>query len=198
MSNSSKNNYINNADFLNALVDHKAKVAESISEGKPKPKTPNYIGECFMKIAENLAKRPNFYAYTFKDEMISDAIENMILYYDNFNPNKSSNPFAYFTQISWYAFVRRIAKEKKQQYIKYKSAENFGALDEAELLELGNGEVKQIEVYQNMYEFIEKYELENKKKTAEKNKGLELFIDESIIEDVIEVVHTIEDEETNE
>lgn len=177
-----KNNYINNIDFLDALISYKNACEEAKSSGLTKPQIPNYIGECFLKIAENLAKRPNFYAYTFKEEMVSDAIENMLMYFENFDSDKSKNPFAYFTQISWYAFVRRIAKEKKQQYIKYKVTESFGALDEGELLELGNGEIKQIEVYENMYDFIEKYEeTEFKKKpVSEKTKGVELFMDEII------------------
>jgi hypothetical protein len=177
-----KNNYINNGDFLDALISYKKSCDLAKTSGSSKPQIPNYIGECFLKIAENLAKRPNFYAYTFKEEMVSDAIENMLMYFENFDPEKSKNPFAYFTQISWYAFVRRIAKEKKQQYIKYKVTESFGALDEGELLELGNGEIKQLEVYENMYDFIEKYEeTEFKKKPLnEKTKGVELFMDEII------------------
>ena len=109
-----KNEYINNKDFLDALIDYKKRVDDSVLENISKPKIPDYIGECFLKIANNLAKRPNFYSYTYKDEMISDAIENCLMYFENFDPEKSSNPFAYFTQICWYAFVRRIDKEKKK------------------------------------------------------------------------------------
>lgn len=174
-----KNEYINNQDFLNALVDYKEKVKESKDLNTDKPRIPNYIGECFLKIANNLAKRPNFYSYTYKDEMISDAIENCLMYFENFDPNKSSNPFAYFTQICWYAFIRRIDKEKKQQYIKYKATESFGILDEEELRELGDDtRLPQIEIYQNMYSFIEQYEKkEEKKKPEKKNKGIELFLE---------------------
>jgi hypothetical protein len=174
-----KNEYINNQDFLNALVDYKEKVKASKDLNATKPRIPNYIGECFLKIANNLAKRPNFYSYTYKDEMISDAIENCLMYFENFDPNKSSNPFAYFTQICWYAFIRRIDKEKKQQYIKYKATESFGILDEEELRELGDdNRLPQIEIYQNMYSFIEQYEKkEEKKKPEKKNKGIELFLE---------------------
>lgn len=177
MAKQSTRDYINNADFFDALVEYKKRCESSPST---KPKIPEYIGECFLKIAENLAKRPNFYAYSFKDEMILDAIENMLLYSHNFDPTKSKNPFAYFTQISWFAFVRRIAKEKKQQYIKYKATESFGVLDEAELLELGNGEIKQIEIYDNLYEFISAYEEadSNKKQQLNKLKGIEVFIED--------------------
>lgn len=183
-----RSNYINNEDFYDAIVDYKSKCVE----GQPRPKIPEYIGECFMKIAENLAKRPNYYSYTFKDEMILDSIENCLLYCHNFDPAKSKNPFAYFTQIAWFAFLRRIAKEKKQQYIKYKATEAFGVLDEAELMELGNGEVKQLEIYDNMYEFISSFEeSELKKKVGvDKVKGVELFF-----EDVVETVGELTGEE---
>ena len=174
-----KNEYINNQDFLQALIDYKSKVEESSADNKPKPRIPDYIGECFLKIANNLAKRPNFYNYTYKDEMISDAIENCLMYFENFDPKKSTNPFAYFTQICWYAFVRRIDKEKKQQYIKYKATESFGVLDEEELRELGDdNRLPQLEIYQNMYAFIAQYESkEEKKKPEKKNKGIELFLE---------------------
>jgi hypothetical protein len=174
-----KNEYINNQDFLNALIEYKSKVKECESNNKPKPRIPDYIGECFLKISNNLAKRPNFYSYTYKDEMISDAIENCLMYFENFDPAKSSNPFAYFTQICWYAFIRRIDKEKKQQYIKYKATESFGVLDEEELRELGDdSRLPQIEIYENMYDFISTYESKDEKKKAEKKtKGIELFLE---------------------
>ena len=82
------------------------------------PPVTNYIGECFLKIATHLSYRPNFINYTYRDEMISDGIENCLQYVKNFNPEKSSNPFAYFTQIIYYAFLRRIQKEKKQTHVK--------------------------------------------------------------------------------
>ena len=174
-----KNQYINNKDFLDALIDYKKRVDDSVLENISKPKIPDYIGECFLKIANNLAKRPNFYSYTYKDEMISDAIENCLMYFENFDPEKSSNPFAYFTQICWYAFIRRIDKEKKQQYIKYKATESFGILDEEELREIGNdSRLPQLEIYGNMYDFIQKYESkEEKKKADKKSKGIELFLE---------------------
>nr|QMP83679.1 MAG: hypothetical protein [Caudoviricetes sp.] len=174
-----KNEYINNQDFLNALIEYKKNIKECESLEKPKPRIPDYIGECFLKISNNLAKRPNFYSYTYKDEMISDAIENCLMYFENFDPEKSSNPFAYFTQICWYAFIRRIDKEKKQQYIKYKATESFGILDEEELRELGDdSRLPQMEIYENMYDFISTYESKDEKKKADKKtKGIELFLE---------------------
>ena len=175
-------NYINNADFLAALVQYKEDCNIAIENNKPKPRIPNYIGECFMKLAEGLARRPNFFGYSYKDEMIADGIENCLMYFENFDTTRK-NPFAYFTQILWWCFVRRIQKEKKQQYIKYKATENFGILDEAELLELGDGQIKQLEVYDNMYEFIQKFEETEFKKTAKTSKkkkatGIESFLEE--------------------
>ena len=113
--------YINNADFLAALVEYKAKVQEASKAGKPEPKIPNYIGECWMKIAEGLSHKPNFINYTYREEMISDGIENCLMYFNNFDPTKSNNPFAYFTQIIYYAFLRRIHKYKNQLYVKFKA-----------------------------------------------------------------------------
>jgi hypothetical protein len=179
-------NYINNADFCDALIKYKEECAEATAAGKPEPRIPNYIGECFMKLAIGLSRRPNFFGYSYKDEMVSDGIENCLMYFKNFNPEKTKNPFAYFTQILWWCFVRRIQKEKKQQYIKYKATENFGILDEAELLELGDGQIKQLEVYENMYEFIQKFEeTEFKKnvKVPKKSKKQKIVGLESFLED---------------
>ena len=110
--------YVNNKEFLIAMTEYKRLVNLSKESGEPKPPVTNYIGTCFLKIANHLSYRPNFINYTFRDDMISDGIENCLQYLDNFNPEKSNNPFAYFTQIIYYAFVRRIQKEKKQTTIK--------------------------------------------------------------------------------
>ena len=112
--------YVNNKEFLLAMTEYKRLVNESVKNNQPKPPVTNYIGECFLKIANHLSYRPNFINYTFGDDMISDGIENCLQYLDNFNPEKSNNTFAYFTQIIYYAFVRRIQKEKKQVVIKQK------------------------------------------------------------------------------
>src|SRR5210317_1248544 len=110
--------YVNNAEFLEAMKAYKKAVDTAIKQKKEKPLVSDYIGSCFLKIANHLSYRPNFINYTFRDDMISDGIENCLQYLDNFNPAKSNNPFAYFTQIIYYAFVRRIQKEKKQVTIK--------------------------------------------------------------------------------
>ena len=172
--------YINNADFLKALIDYKAACKLAKKNKTELPPIPNYIGECFMKIAEGLSHKPNFINYTYRDEMISDGIENCLQYFDNFNPDKSKNPFAYFTQIIYFAFLRRISKEKKQLYVKYKATEQIGILDEFEMMEFEDGTSKQFELYDNISEFIENYEVakKTKKESAKKAKGIEKFLDE--------------------
>ena len=120
-----KTNYINNPDFLKAMIEYREKVASASDECKPRPQVPRYIGECFLKIATRLSHKPNFINYSFRDEMICDGVENCMQYIDNFDPEKSNNPFAYFTQIIYFAFLRRIDKEKKQLYIKFKLSERM-------------------------------------------------------------------------
>jgi DNA-directed RNA polymerase specialized sigma subunit len=113
-----KEHYVNNKEFLAAMVEYTKNVNRAKRNKQPKPPVTDYIGSCFLKIANHLSYRPNFINYTFRDDMISDGIENCLQYLDNFNPKKSNNPFAYFTQIIYYAFIRRIQKEKKQVTIK--------------------------------------------------------------------------------
>ena len=110
--------YVNNADFLEAMKAYRKQVNIAKKQKLTKPPVTDYLGSCFLKIANHLSYRPNFINYTFRDDMISDGIENCLQYLHNFNPNKSNNPFAYFTQIIYYAFIRRIQKEKKQTTIK--------------------------------------------------------------------------------
>ena len=118
--------YVNNKELLAALIDYRAQVAVAETKGLTKPRISNYLGECFLKIATHLSYKPNFVNYMFRDDMISDGIENCVQYIHNFNPAKSKNPFAYFTQIIHYAFLRRIQKEKKQLEIKTKIIEKTG------------------------------------------------------------------------
>ena len=129
--------YVNNPDFLQALKDYKEKVHAATAAGEDRPQVTNYIGECILKIANHLSYKSNFINYSYRDEMISDGIENCLRYVDNFDPEKSSNPFAYFTQIIYFAFLRRIAREKKQSVIKGKmirdmSFESFELQDQDE------------------------------------------------------------------
>lgn len=117
--------YVNNEEFLKALKKHRAAVNKARKEKREEPRVPEYIGKCILEIATRFSTRPNFVMYWFRDEMISDAYENCITYLLNFNPRVSKNPFAYFTQIVYYAFLRRIEKEHKHSYIKHKATEDL-------------------------------------------------------------------------
>jgi len=118
--------YVNNKEFLAALIAYREEREVAEAKGLPRPVIPRYIGECFLKIATHLSFKPNFVNYMFKDDMVSDGIENCVQYIHNFNPEKSQNPFAYFTQIIHYAFLRRIQREKRQLEIKNKILEKSG------------------------------------------------------------------------
>lgn len=119
MAEKTKRHYVNNKDFYEAIVAYKTKLKDN-----PEARIPDYIGQCIFAICTKLSTKPNFIGYSFRDEMISDGVENCIASVNGFDPEKSSNPFAYFTQIAWNAFIRRISKEKKQQYIKHKNMVN--------------------------------------------------------------------------
>ena len=116
----SKEHYVDNKRFLEEMKKYRKKVLSARNRKRKDPPISDYIGECFLKIANHLSYRPNFINYTYKEDMISDGIENCLTYVANFDPEKSNNPFAYFTQIIYYAFIRRIQKEKKQTTIKQK------------------------------------------------------------------------------
>lgn len=126
-----KPHYVNNKEFSLAVVDYCTKVKESKDKGEKHPIVPDYIATCFLKICEGLSHKSNFVRYTYREEMVMDAVENCLKAIENYNietATRSGNPnaFAYFTQISWYAFLRRIAKEKKQQDVKIKFLSQSG------------------------------------------------------------------------
>jgi len=117
--------YVDNKKFLDEMIKWKKEIREAEDSGDERPPVSEYIGSCFLKIAERLCSKSNFMNYPYKDEMIGDGIENCLMYAHNFNPRKSKNPFSYFTQIIYYAFLRRIEREKKQAYIKFKLTEDM-------------------------------------------------------------------------
>jgi hypothetical protein len=127
---SKKAHYVKNADLFAAMVEYRKQVISASESGLDKPQIPKYIAECIMKIATHLSHKPNFSSYTFREDMICDGIENCLQYIDNFDPGKSQNPFAYFTQIIYFAFLRRIQKEKKYLYTKYAAIEKANVFDE--------------------------------------------------------------------
>ena len=130
-----KPHYVDNKKFLQAMIEYRDKCKRAEEKNRKKPPVTNYIGECFLKIANHLSYRPNFINYTYRDDMISDGIENCLQYMNNFDPDKSDNPFAYFTQIIYYAFIRRIQKEKKQMQVKAKIIANAGVENMMDQLE---------------------------------------------------------------
>ena len=132
--------YVNNKEFLAAITEYRRKVHAAKEADKPRPRVTNYLGSCFLKIATHLSYKPNFVNYMFREDMICDGIENCVRYIHNFNPEKSKNPFAYFTQIIYYAFLRRISQEKKQLEIKNKILEksNFDEVFDSNDLDASN------------------------------------------------------------
>ena len=172
--------YVNNKEFLKAMVEWRERCVEAENIGESQPPVTNYIGECFLKIATHLSYRPNFINYTYRDEMISDGIENCLQYVKNFNPEKSQNPFAYFTQIIYYAFLRRITKEKKQTHVRNKIIENIQY--ESWTTMEGDDTVYSVQGFDPNIMLPDEDVYKPKKKPVDKSKGLEPFM-ESNIED---------------
>lgn len=165
-------NYINNKTLYGAMIHYKNELNEAAAKNEEKPRIPKYIGESIFKICTNLAKKPNFSGYTYKEDMISDAMIDCVAGVANFNPDKTNNPFAYFTQIAWNAFIRRIMKEKKQTYIKHKNFENSFLMNE-----LWEGD-SNIQMVSNEYssEVVRSYENKlTKTKKQGKVAGVEKF-----------------------
>jgi len=166
--------------MFETFVEHKAKVQAALDAGKEPPRLPDYLGRCFMQIADRLGTKGNFSGYTYLDEMKSDGIENCIIAANNFDPSKGENPFAYFTQIIWFAFLRRIEKEKKHSYIRAKSLQIMnldsigadGETDDAKMATASDNEFMNVIVS----DFEEKKRKKDiKYQATKKKKGLENF-----------------------
>jgi hypothetical protein len=185
--------YVDNKQLYACIVEYRQKVLEAREKGAPRPQIPNYVGACILMIANRLSTKPNFVNYSYREEMISDGVENCICYIDNFDPLKSTNPFAYFTQIIYYAFLRRILKEKKQLYIKHKSLENSMILNE--LIEQSEFDEKDITpAYvdlgnENMFDFIKNFEDNLITKKKKRKKGIENFLEDegANVEDIEDI-----------
>ena len=180
-----KVHYVDNAVFLEAMIEYKKQYYISKDNDEELPIISEYLGSVFLKIAQRLSFRPNFINYAFKDDMISDGIENCLHYIHNFDPEKSSNPFAYFTQIIYYAFIRRIQKEKKQLYIKFKSMQNYEISPEYVNYMDYDEDFKAASDFKNsdfrvmVDEFVDNFEKSKKKKAVKKKSeptNLELFM----------------------
>jgi hypothetical protein len=174
MANKDKN-YVDNKRLYNEILEYQQKVKKHRKERKntPLPKIPNYVGESIYKIANKLSYKPCFINYSFKEEMISDGIENCIQYFDNFNPEKSQNPFSYFTQIIWFAFLRRIGKEERNRYIKYKYFQEYfvNTGDISLLLDSDDNHLLSFTMYDNITEFMEKFEKKEKEKKIKRKEN---------------------------
>ena len=186
-----KQHYVDNEKFLIVMGEYRGEYLKSVNDGEErKHQLPDYAGECFLKIAERLSHRPNFINYAFREEMVSDGIENCVMYASNFNPEKSKNPFAYFTQIIYYAFLRRIEKEKKQLYIKYKQMDEYNSIeDNSDMENMTAGEqsgiaagatLMTVDKRANIYDFI--YQFEEKKRAKKKPKVVTKKKDDAILE----------------
>ena len=170
--------YVNNKEFTEAVAEHNEAVKLAESKGKTPPKMSNYIGECIYKIATRLSTRPNFINYTYRDEMICDAIENCIQYIGNFNREKSDNAFAYVTQICYYAFLRRIQKQKKQLFVKQEILKETGISEAA--FDTIDGDTSgmvnsNVEWLQDNYNPVNYEPRKSKKARKTDEKGLEKF-----------------------
>lgn len=188
-----KPHYVNNRQFSEAVNDYVLKVNEADERGDPKPVIPDYIAECFLRIAEGLSYKSNFIRYTYREEMVMDAVENCLKAIYNYDIDKATrtqkpNAFAYFTQISWYAFIRRITKEKKQQDIKFKfiekgGFEDFIAAHGSEYVDDGDSHHHFVDDLRSRIErvhdhdrMIKEFEKKDKEDEIEKDpEGLELF-----------------------
>jgi hypothetical protein len=179
---SGKKHYVDNKKFYAAICDYKVMVKEAQEAGKPKPQIPRYIAECFLLLAKNIGTKPNFSKYPGLEDMMSDGVENCVHYFDNFDTERYSNPYGYFTQIIHFAFFRRIQKEKHQLRLKYKLLERSvifdeiadqGEYDDTFVLE-GHGldNEKMIDIVKG----IENWEA--KRRAKKKSKGLDNFIEE--------------------
>jgi hypothetical protein len=165
--------YVSNKELLAAMIDYRTQVKEAKKAKRQAPELSPFIGVCFLKIAEHLSRKPNFMSYTFREDMIADAVENCVQYAKNFNPAKSKNPFAYFTQITYFAFLRRITKEKRQLYVKYKATQQLGLLQQSEMHDLeglGHDRGRSFQVYENITDFIDAFEKGRKSKRRRKPK----------------------------
>ena len=162
LSPSKNGHYVDKAELYNHMVAYCEAREKAKAEGKEKPQIDNYIAECIIKIANHLSYLPNFSGYTYRQDFVEDAIENCIHYVDNFNPEISKNPFAYFTQICWYAFIRHIMKEKKQSIVKGKLIMGM-TYDEALMTDADTNKAVMEDTLRNTHTFVELAAEEEKK-----------------------------------
>lgn len=191
--NKKKIHYVDNQRFYKEIVEYKARVAEAKSKGLEEPRIPDYIGECILKIAEKLSTKPCFINYSYRDDMVADGIENCILYFKDYNPDIGQNPFAYFTQVIYYAFLRRIGKEERNRYTIYKnfqhtiihgsvnSMDGHAHHDTYNMFDADDIVLTPSQIYDNINDFMERFEKKEeikKLKRKQMKQGLQNFYEE--------------------
>ena len=184
--------YVDGVAFYEALKERKQKIVEADKNGTPRPQITNFIGECVMNIAKNLSRKYQFANYPFRDEMVADAIVHCIRYIDSFDPEKSTNPFSYYTQTCYYQFLDRIRQERTHTYIKCKATLNSVVMSELSEFDDSNAEIAE-HIHDNFEfdnDFMEKYvtDFESKMTAARgrvKKRGLEL-LEEDTVDEVVE------------
>lgn len=179
------NHYIDNKALYAAIVTYRNECTLAKLEGRPRPRMPEYIGGCILKIATRLSRSHNFIKYPFREDMISDGVENALLYFDSFNPEKSKNPFSYFTQGIYFAFLKRIYEERKEMYVKYKSMRehidegvaSFGEQDSGDEFEIGGDDNNEF-----INDFVKRFEeslaKRREKRVPKPKKGVEIFMED--------------------
>lgn len=176
----SKNHYVDNKKLYAEMIKYTTAYNEAREQGKEPPRVSEYIGQCIWLIANKLSTNRNFIGYTYREEMIGDAIENTLRYIHNFDPDKTNNPFAYFTQIMYFAFLRRIEKEKKQAYVKYKAMEN--SIITNTLVDMAPDDASHFQAvivnmdYDKINAMADKFDKAKTPKKASKKSGVEKFI----------------------
>ena len=171
-----RKHYVDNDKFFLEIKKWKQRVIDAREVDDPDPPSTEYMGECFLKISENLAWRPNFINYTFRDDLVSDGIENCLLYAHNFNPEKSKNPFSYFTQIIHHSYIRRITKEKKQMHIKYRIIEEERLKEQLESTTEDSTNHSLAKQYKKYIDSHDKYAVNPQPKKTKKKSKLEYFM----------------------
>lgn len=169
-----KAHYVDNQKFFQEIVAYRQRLQEARDAGLEDPRIPNYIGECIWKIAEKLSTKPCFMNYSYRDEMISDGVENCILYFKDYDPEKGNNPFAYFTQVIYYAFLRRISKEEKNRYTIYKNFQNIlCSADQGSFVDHEDKHLLPTTMYDNINDFMKRFEKKEEEKKAKRKQTKE-------------------------
>lgn len=182
--------YVNNADFSQAVVEYVKTVNTAKENNVQLPIIPDYIAQCFLRIAQGLSYKSNFIRYTYREEMVMDAVENCLKAIYNYNIETATrtgkpNAFAYFTQISWFAFLRRIAKEKKHQDVKLKYLTESG-MENFIMNELDAGGISDqvaahyIDTLQSRIEKIKDNDAEFKEYVKEEKKKRRVTVDSDL------------------